>query len=132
MKVLFLLLSLSLCSAAFGDCVVGKTTKGRISGDIILKGSVAVSRDGKAVGVPDILKDVMIFFRTPSGETTQTYQWMYNPINKVENRDDKYLATSFGEDVIVTVGLPLDEEGKVSVVYTGTRSGNYLTLVCDR
>lgn len=136
MRTLFIL-SLVLIQSAFANdkdfsqCKVQKTTKLRTTDSVIAKGSIGVTRDGKHVGMKEILSDAMIYFKAPNGEVSQSYQWMYNPINKVENREDKYLATSFGEDVIVTIGAPEDEEGKVTVRYNGTKSGNYLTLKCE-
>jgi hypothetical protein len=121
----------SAADSEFAECKVSKTTKIRISGKTVKEGSIAVTRTGEKVGIPGILSDVMIYFQSPDGRISETYQWMYNKINKVENREDKYLVTSFGEDVIITLGSLDNQEGQKTVKYTGTKSGNYLTLICE-
>lgn len=113
------------------ECRVAKTTKMRLSGKVVKEGLLAVTRNGEKVGPKEILSDTMIYFQTADGKISDAYQWMYNPINQVQNRENKYLATSFGEDVVVTLGNFDDPEGQISVNYTGTKSGNYLNLICQ-
>ncbi len=73
----------------------------------------------------------MIHFKTADGKITDHYHWMYSLINKVQNRDDKYLSSSYGEDVILTVGEFTDKPRQTTVRYVGTRSGEYLTMTCE-
>jgi hypothetical protein len=98
--------------------------------EVVRAGALAVTLEGKNAVLKDILADAMIYFKTADGKVSEAHQWMYNPIDKVQNRDDKYLSTSFREDVVITVGQFDDKPGRTTIAYTATKSGNYLTLVC--
>ncbi len=115
----------------FSECRVAETTKMRMMNDIISKGDIAVTRNGDNIILKDILADKMIHFKSTDGQISESYQWMYNKIFKVENRNTKYLSSSYGEDVIITLGAVSDKPEQLTVSYTGTKSRNYLTLLCE-
>ena len=119
-------------AAEIKNCRLSQNTVLRMRDETINAGSLAVLRDGTPVSLNDILGDAMIYFKDQNGKMSESYQWMYNPINKVENRADKYLSSSYGEDVIITVGHFADAPGQASIKYQGTSSGNYLNLICER
>lgn len=131
MKKLIILSAFLTFNAFSSECTVAKNTKIRMMNELIKKGDIAVLRTGENVGVKEILADKMIFFKSASGEVSESYQWMYNRINNVNNRDNKFLSSSFGEDVVITIGDRDDRAGQTTINYNGTNSGNYLTLVCE-
>ncbi len=98
------------------------------SDEEIEMGAVAVGPDGSNIGLKEILSDEMIHFKDSSGKISNAYVWMYSRINRVENRQDKYLSTSYGEDVIITV---VTNHDKSEITYVGTSSGKFLTLSCQ-
>ncbi len=115
------------------ECRVEKNTYPRnfFTDELILAGSLAVTRDAKNVTIADILNDEMFFLRDFRGKVSKGYQWMYNPLLPVENESNKYISYSYNEIVTVTVGEATDAPGTTSVRYVGTRSGPYLDLVCN-
>jgi hypothetical protein len=92
--VLVFLFATTALSDEFTDCRTAKETNLRLMPGTIPSGALAVDYEGKPVGLKEILSDEMIRFKISEGNITETYQWMYGFIRKVEGRDDKYLSTS--------------------------------------
>lgn len=125
------LLSSTVFAADFKECKVVETTKLRIITDEVIEaGSIAVLRSGKNITLNDVLTDKMIHFKSTDGKISESYQWMYAKINKVENRPGKYLSTSYSEDIVVSIGDRFDQEGETTISYAGVGSGEYLRLLC--
>ncbi|MES2802464.1 MAG: hypothetical protein V4654_08240 [Bdellovibrionota bacterium] len=136
-----LLFTLSVSNYAFAatpevrNCKAGAETKLRMFKDIVSEGDLAVTSGGLPITTKDILTDQPIFFMNAAGVMTEGYQWMYNNLHPVEGFEgQKFLASSYGEDVIVS--FMVDDfnvkNNKVSITYIGTISGNYLTLFCEK
>lgn len=136
MKIIMLLAVFSALSSFavasdIKNCRVAKETKMRMMDGVIESGSVAVTHGGTPITLEDILGDQLIHFKSKDGKISQSYQWMYSQINQVQNRENKFLSTSYGEDVIITIEYLQDKPGQTTIKYVGTSSGNYLTMTCE-
>jgi hypothetical protein len=136
MKSTLLLIALTLIglsranalSAQISECRTAIDSRPRITHELIAKGLLAVDSNGEQIDLQDILADEAIFFLLPNGKISENYQWMYNTINPVQNRADKFLSSSYGEDVIIT--LTQNDDQSLLVEYVGTVTGKYLSLLC--
>jgi hypothetical protein len=128
-KVFLILLLIGLAPCAYAQ----DFTECRLSEDTTLPNfpdkiahvkarSLAVTPAGNKVGKKELLADTPIFFQAEDGTISQSYFWLYSPISKVEGRDDLFVSTPPGDEVVIIKIRPRGATpNQVVVRYTGER-----------